>query len=269
MSGASGRVPSVDKAAEIVGLLSESGVPLRLNDLATSLGIAKSTALGICATLVQHELIERLSDDTYRPGVGLLRLGTVFLERLRVLKHFEDACDEIMPRPRATVVLGILREDRVLYVGRREGRSPIGISHVGVTLPAWTTSTGRAILSRRPPQEVADLLRRYPPVKQTRRSRTDPKELLSLLTVAAVNGYAVDDEETVEGVVGCGAAIIDGAGAGVAAVAMSCTSTMADDRYRAVVSAEIVGLGEEIGRRLRSDAEACHPSASRVPAKSV
>lgn len=245
------RVPSVDKAAAILGLLADAGVPLKLAEIASSLDLPKSTTLGICSTLVGYEILQRMPDDSYRPGVQLLRFASTYLRNSPVHAHFEAALDAVLPHPRGTMVLGILRDEKVIYLARRVGASPVGISHVGVALPAWTTAAGRALLSTLPRDEVSRLYRAHPPVRSTGRSDLQLDHLLERLDAIAQSGVALDDEETVEGVVALAAPVRQqGVAGAVAAVAMSATGTVADEHFRSEASVEVQNVASAIEKRL-------------------
>src|ERR1700712_6151793 len=70
-----GSVQSVDRALTILKLLAADG-ELGVTEIAGLLGVHKSTASRLLATLETHGLAEQLPDrGRYRLGVGVLRVG--------------------------------------------------------------------------------------------------------------------------------------------------------------------------------------------------
>src|SRR3954452_15419487 len=70
-----GGVQSVDRALTILEVLARVG-EAGVTEIAADLGVHKSTAFRLVATLEQHRLVEQTTGrGRYRLGVGLLPLG--------------------------------------------------------------------------------------------------------------------------------------------------------------------------------------------------
>ncbi|WP_454860877.1 helix-turn-helix domain-containing protein [Promicromonospora soli] len=68
-------VQSVDRAAHILELLSDAG-PMGVSDVSRHLGVHRSTAFRLLATLEGRHLVEQETHrGLYRLGLGLLRLA--------------------------------------------------------------------------------------------------------------------------------------------------------------------------------------------------
>lgn len=75
-------VQSVDRALSILGLLARRG-SLGVTEIARELGVHKSTAFRLVATLEAHDLVAQRTDrGTYRLGVGIQRLAGATTGRL-------------------------------------------------------------------------------------------------------------------------------------------------------------------------------------------
>ena len=94
------------------------------------------------------------------------------------------------------------------YLARHDGKQPVRLtSQIGRRLPASVTATGKAALAF---IDEADVRRRYEGAELpvfTRRSLATVDALVAELAVVRNRGYAMDDEETVEGVVCFGVAV--------------------------------------------------------------
>src|SRR3954466_16431362 len=75
-------VQSVDRALTILGLLARVG-EAGVTEIAAELGVHKSTAFRLVATLESHGMVEQNEDrGKYRLGVGVLRLAGATTARL-------------------------------------------------------------------------------------------------------------------------------------------------------------------------------------------
>src|SRR4051794_41948924 len=71
-------VQSVDRALQILRAFESGETELRVTDLAARLGVHKSTASRLAATLVAHDFLERSENaETFRLGSRVVRLGMV------------------------------------------------------------------------------------------------------------------------------------------------------------------------------------------------
>jgi len=112
----------------------------------------------------------------------------------------------------------------MIYLARHDGRQPVRLtSEIGRRLPATVTATGKAALAS---LDEADLARRLAGVRElprlTAKSLDSVDGLLANLAVVRERGYAMDDEETVEGVV-CFGVMIPGRRPGEGPYAASIT----------------------------------------------
>src|SRR3954470_4454935 len=75
-------VQSVDRALTILGILARLG-EAGVTEIAGQLGVHKSTAFRLVATLESHGMVEQNEDrGKYRLGVGVLRLAGATTARL-------------------------------------------------------------------------------------------------------------------------------------------------------------------------------------------
>lgn len=213
MAGASGRgalVPAVARAAAAMdALLANAGDPMSLSDLARRLGVAKSSMANICAQLVEERLLLRV-DGMYRLGPKLAALGAVYLASVDVVREFQNICSERDPSLAATAKLASLGEHgEIVYLARHDVARPSGLSlDVRVQQPAHCTASGKAILASLSDEAVARWLEAFSPlVRRTAKTITDGEALRAAIASARERGFAVDDEECIEGVVCVGTAI--------------------------------------------------------------
>lgn len=196
------RAPAVSRAAAILEIFAAAeGDAVGPTEIARELGIAKSSAAYICDALVESGLARR-EGVGYQLGHRLVGLGSAYLRTVDIVTTFYAVCRELAPGLQETVQLSILdRGLDVAYLARKEGTGPVRIaSDVGRRLVATTTATGKAMLSTLPWPEVQARVRASGPLPRlTPHSITDARSLAAELEKVRTDGFAVDDEETLEG----------------------------------------------------------------------
>src|SRR6476646_5944683 len=173
--GAPGAVQSVDRAVSILELLAKHGEQ-GVTEVAGELGVHKSTAFRLVATLEQRGLVEQTEDrGKYRLGVGLLRLAGATTARLDVVQEARPICRRLAQETGETVNIAVLSESSALYLDQVAGSSALQ-SHnwVGQHIPLHATSNGKVLLSGLDDaalDEVLGGLSRYTAMTITRKSQ--------------------------------------------------------------------------------------------------
>ena len=218
-----GAVPAVFRAVQILDALAAAHGPLSLAELTRRLGLPKSSVLAICTSLTQTGMLSRLDNGAYRLGVHLVDLSHAYLSNIDVTREFVDTWDALDMPPDEGIVLGVLNGTDVVYVACRNGNLPLGVTYrIGMRLPANCTATGKALLSTLSDAQIRALYRGVEPGKLTAHSHATLKALLADLRATRLRGYAIDDEETREGMRCFGAPVFDASGShAIAAVAVS------------------------------------------------
>lgn len=200
--------PAVTRAAAILDLLAENGsAAAGPSELARRLGLPKSSIANICGALAEAGLVRRLGTG-FTLGRKLAELGGAYLASVDLVQEFYEACLVLPTGSEETVQLAVLDGTEMTYLARHDGKQPVRLtSQIGRRLPASVTATGKAALAS---IDEADVRRRFEDHELptlTSRSLATVDALVTELAVVRDRGYAMDDEETVEGVVCFGIAI--------------------------------------------------------------
>jgi IclR family acetate operon transcriptional repressor len=116
-----------------------------------------------------------------------------------------------------TCVLGVLDEDRVVYIEKIDSPHPVRMHlRIGRSNPAVTSSLGRAILAFSPGWVVEQVMAAGLP-RRSDRTITSKAELLAELDRCRESGYSVDNAENEPGIRAVGAPVLDYRGRPVAA----------------------------------------------------
>lgn len=187
-------VQSLDRALSILDVLRLSEGGLSLGDVAARAGLPKSTTHRLLATLERRALVARDAE------AGVYRLATKTYEPVGAGPGVRQVLEDLATTSGETANLGALIGDEVLYVDRADSphalRWQLG---VGSRVPAYCSALGKAMLAFLPAAEARRRLpRRIRPL--TPRTITDRNALAEELRVTRARGFAIDDEEFMEGV---------------------------------------------------------------------
>ncbi len=220
--GARRRLSSVATAIELLKAFSEDEVEIGISTLARRLGVAKSTAHRLAATLVSENLLEQdRASGKYRLGIALFRLGTLVRRRMNVSEVARPHLFSLRQTTNETVHLAILDGTDIMYVYFLESTQAVRMrSDLGLRKPAYCTAEGQAILAFSPPEVVQSVLRKGLKPR-TPRTITDPDALAKALDGVRARGCAVEDEESEVGVRCVAAPIRNDTGEVVAAVGVA------------------------------------------------
>ena len=158
-------VQSVDRALSILELLARDG-EAGVTEIANELGVHKSTAFRLLATLEAHRLVEQDGDrGRYRLGVGNLRLAGATTARLDLVTEARPVCRQLAADTGETVNITVRSETSALYLDQVAGSSALQ-SHnwVGQHIPLHATSNGKVLLSELPERRAQGRAARAAPL---------------------------------------------------------------------------------------------------------
>lgn len=230
--------PTVRKAFEILGLLARSGGALSLSEVSKTLRISKSTAHGIVSALEDSGAIVRETDTRKLAlGVRLFELGSAVRSRVDLARAAKPVMDRLRTDVGESVFLGVRSGDHVTVIEIAESGRALKISApVGTGIPLLAGATGKVILAAMNDEEVRRLLAEKGLRAYTEKSSTDPETYVAALEKARSDGFAVDDEEYMQGVRAVAAPIGRGREGAAAIWVVGFTSGISSDR--------LVPLGE-------------------------
>lgn len=216
------RVPAVERAVAVLRMLVRANRPMTLGEVSRSLGLPKSTAHGICQTLMGHGYLQRLNGG-FVIGHAVMPLASAYLESTSVPGEFGSMWRELHSSPNSppkeTVVLSTLTDADVVYTAvRNASRLPTLLFTPGRQVPAHLCASGKAMLAWKPEDEIARLFAGKPMPKQTLQGPTDLEQLMADLRIVRSSGYSVDQGCVDERLVGFGAPVFDNSASPVAGI---------------------------------------------------
>jgi DNA-binding IclR family transcriptional regulator len=206
VNDASVGVQSVDRALTVLEVLARVG-EAGVTEIAGELGVHKSTAFRLVATLEAHRLVEQTTDrGRYRLGVGVLRLAGATTARLDLVQEARPICRQLAADTGETVNIAVLSESSALYLDQVAGSSALQPHNwVGQHIPLHATSNGKVLLGGLDDRRLTEVLGSLP--RYTRLTITTKAKLREEIARAREDGYAVAVDELEEGLTAVAAPI--------------------------------------------------------------
>jgi DNA-binding IclR family transcriptional regulator len=221
-----GGVTSVDNALRLLQLVAERQA-LRVAEAAELLGVARSTAHRLLNALRRRGFVmQDRPNGAYRPGPALNEIGLAAINRIDIRRVARPVLEELRDQTQETASLAVLEGATIRFVDCAESPRSVRVGNrTGVVRHAHASAVGKAILAELPP---AELERRYPTgelAPSTAASLTDRAALLEQLAGIRAQGYALNWEESADGVSAVAVALRDTAGTPIAAIAVAAPSS--------------------------------------------
>lgn len=245
---------SVDNALWLLQLIGERQA-LRVAEAADLLGVARSTAHRLLSALRRRDFVmQDRPNGAYRPGPALNAIGLAAISRIDIRRLARPVLEELQELTRETASLAVLEGTTIRFVDCVESTRSVRVGNrTGVVRPAHASAVGKAILAELPP---AELQRRYPDAELPAgapSALTDRAELERELAEIRGQGYALNWEESVEGVSAVAVALRDTAGSPVAALGIAAPSSrMGSVEAVRAFAPHVLAAAERVQERLRS-----------------
>ncbi|MEV0295391.1 IclR family transcriptional regulator [Nocardia sp. NPDC050710] len=246
---------SLSRALTILVSLGEDS--RSLDQLATQLGVHKSTVLRLLQTMEAQRFVTHDSQHRYVLGSRLFELANHALEQRDVRTLARPHLTALNAATAQTIHLATYESGEAIYIDKLDATQSLRMySRVGRPAPLHCTAVGKVLVAAQPRSEWRAIAERLDYRAFTDRTIRTPEHYLAELEVVAAQDYAEDHEEH-ESFVNCiGVPVRNGTGAVVAAVSMSVPDMLLDHdqvlaelpRVRAAADAISTELGWTSGR---------------------
>ena len=217
-------VKSVAKAFAVLQAFGPDSEELVIAEVARSAGIDNATAFRMLNTLVALGYVERVGETRrFRLTIKCLELGFNAIARSNIRDLGRPLMRSLVNDRIEAASIGILDGAEVVYIERiQAGLQRLAVDvRVGNRVPAYSSALGRAILAHLPVEDERSILEANPPKKLTNFTIVDVDDLLERIAEVRRQGYAVSDQETVNGLRVLAAPITDVDGVPVAALSVA------------------------------------------------
>ncbi len=173
---------------------------VRLTDVSNKMDIPKSTAHRYLQTLMENEYLI-LDDKEYKISGKFINFAHQVYKRSDIYEMIEDKIEHLANETDELVQFIIEEHNKLVYVFQEVGGQGIQINtETGNFGQLHSTSGGKAILSTWSDNEIDTLLDVHGLPKITQSTITDREEFFNEINVVREKGYAINNEENIEGV---------------------------------------------------------------------
>lgn len=245
-------IRAVERAAMVLNSFTRERRRLTLDEVTRMTGLSKPTVFRILSTLqgLKYVMLDP-SDGRYRLGSVFLTLAASAIGSLSLSSVVRPHTTILRNRTQATVLVGALMDDLLVYVDKREAPGPVRIAaDIGWRRdPPTFGMLGMTLMAHLEKGEIIRLLKEKPPLPHTQASITDPAAFIERLERIRGAGLVVECEEAIPGVWGVAAPIFDSTREVVAAVGVALPMTLKSDEKTAEISEGVL----ECARRISAD----------------
>ncbi|NTU59801.1 MAG: IclR family transcriptional regulator [Deltaproteobacteria bacterium] len=240
----------MERAIAVLNTFSFKNPDLTLKEITDKTGLSKPTVFRILSTLEPHNYVALdHSSGRYRLGSRIMELGGVVNSSITLRKVARPRLTDLQVDTGATVLLGALMDDELVYIGKRETDGPIRIaSDVGWRRSPHFGMLGMVLMAYKDRAEVDRLLAKSPLIPHTRFSILDRDRFLERLEDVKKCGYLLEFNEAIEGAWGVAAPVRDAAGTVVAALGTTLPLVERSDSRIAEVVAAVRKRAAEVSR---------------------
>lgn len=246
------RTPEVKSAGRILDVLELlAGLPqgIRVNQLARTLAIPKSSASALLGTLAVRGYVETRGDG-YRLATGYRGGGWVGGITGTLVRAAYPIMEKLVADTGESAFLGVATPSfEVRYVAKAVSANPLRYDVELESLrPAHSTSIGQVLLASLPPAALDDYFRGHDLARAGGRPAVSERTVRRALSVAREQGYVTIADSHVVGTSGAAAPVIAG-GETVAGLAII-APTARFDSARSRIVPRVVAAARELGRAI-------------------
>lgn len=254
---------SVLKALDVLECLQATGGPLSPAELAARLGLSRPTAYRLLVTMAERGWVTRdlREPGKYRPGYRVLQLAGACLIDLDIRLVARPFMEQLSQTYDESVTLFILDESEVVFIDRVLNSHPLqSFLPLGKRGCLHSKAVGKAILAYLPEERVEHIIQTRGLEAMTPNTITDPMVLRQELDRTRRRGYAITDQEDVEGLCAVGAAIFDFRRQPVGGLAISGLASHMNDERRSLLGPAIRDTAARVSEQL-----GCPPTIPGTP----
>lgn len=196
------KIKSVDRALEILEILTSYPSGIGVTELSNKLNVAKSTTHRLLTTLQYRNFVMKDPiTDNYKLGTQILYLSNFILEHNNIRDISKEFLREIADITNETVHLCTYDNGEVVYIDKVEGNHTIRMhSRIGKRGLMHSTGVGKAILAYMDEHKIKDILKEKGMESFTPNTITNQEDLFVELSKIRDKGYAIDNIENELGI---------------------------------------------------------------------
>lgn len=251
------KIKSADRAVDIIEELHRNKKPISLSEIADATEQADSTAHTYLSTLQERGLVRR-SGQNYQLGYSFIPIGECVKHHHNLYKAGRDIINELAKETKENAHMVIEDRERMLILHEAYGERKTGLRNHEQKREEYLdhlhcTSSGKALLAYLPEKQVREIIEKQGLPQSTPNTITDPEVLFDELAEIREQGYAVNNQEEIQGLRAIGAPIRDKNGGPVGAISVSAPAhRLSGERLRHQLPEQLMSSANAIEIEYRS-----------------
>ncbi|WP_342360824.1 IclR family transcriptional regulator [Terrarubrum flagellatum] len=215
------RIPAIDRAMEVLGLLERRAAGASIRDLVAALALPRTSVYRILNSLETHGMVRRAGESAYALGPRLLSLAARVAaegQRYDIAAIAAPHLERLSQATGEACKVSALDGDGVLVLAAMQGNREFALSVTpGQKLPLHAGAASKALMASLDDDDLERALA-TPLIAYTSRTFADPRRLRAELAKIRRQGWAADKGEYQQSVHAFAAPIHDSHGHVVAAL---------------------------------------------------
>lgn len=190
-------VQSLQRALDIIEVIGNRAKPVYFKTIIEATKLPKSTVYRLISNLEHRGYVTCNNDGTYQLGLKLLMMSQRVDQNFELKHLVRPFLEDLNEQFKETVHLGILENNKVVYVDSVE--SPMSVrlvAKIGSTNAVHCTALGKSLLIKHTDQNIRALLLEAGMEKRTHKTITNPDDYIAEMEKVRRQGYALDDTES-------------------------------------------------------------------------
>lgn len=205
------KVPNLEKGISILELLASNNKAMTLNDIKAEVNVSQTTVYRILHTLVRHGyLLYNETSKKYKISRKMLSLGFQAIQEQSLLEVVLPKMRELRDIVKESVFFGVMGEDKGIFIEQVLGTHTFCfVLSPGKLFDLHCSAPGKALMAFMPEISRNSYLQKMKYEIYNANTIQNEEAYLKELEKVRKNGFAVDMEEELHGVVCVGAPIFN------------------------------------------------------------
>ena len=219
-------VQVLDRAFDILELLSLEKDGLGVTEISNRVGLHKSTVHRILSSMGQRGYVEKSTgNNAYKIGLKLIDISSIYLNSMELKTEARPYLSELTASLGVPTHLAILDGADAVYIDKVEIVNNLRLySQIGRRIPVYCSALGKSLLSGLNYGELVEVTSKCSFARITEKTIHNKQELIDQVVNVRLKGWSVDDEEHDPGIRCIAAPVLDYRGKVIAAVSVAGSS---------------------------------------------
>jgi IclR family transcriptional regulator, acetate operon repressor len=212
-------VKSLARALDVIEVIGTTGMDgVGITEIARQVGTTKSNAFGIVQTLCDRGFVSDSGEGPtrrYRLGPSFLRLGNTASSQSPLAVVASSVLARLTADTGMTSRFAVFDRGAAVAIVRQNAPTGVEVApYLGRRELLHASGVGKALLAGLSDDSMRQICRNFGLERRTRNTITDLETLIAEITAVRQTGFAIDDEEDIEGVFCVAASVLDQHGGG-------------------------------------------------------